>query len=42
MSEEEWNRESGMWSKNGTTMRMRHIELLYMEMAEIGQEITCE
>jgi hypothetical protein len=42
MSEEERNRESGMWSKNGTTMQMRRIGLLYMEMVEIGQERTCE
>jgi hypothetical protein len=42
MSEEERNRESRMWFKNGTTTWMRRIGLLYMETAEIGQEITCE
>jgi hypothetical protein len=42
MSEEEQNEESGMWSKNGTTTRIRHVELLHMETAEIGQAMTCE
>jgi len=42
MSEGERNGVSGMWSKNGTTTWMRRVELLYMETAELGQEITCE
>jgi hypothetical protein len=42
MSMEEWNRDSGMWSKNGTIMWMRCIGLPDMETVEIDQGITCE
>jgi hypothetical protein len=42
MSEGEQDGVSGMWSKNGTTPQMRRVELLHMETAELGQEITCE